>query len=318
MTKKLTHEEFINKIKIKAPEIQILSTYNKAKEPILVKCNKCGTTFTTTPNNLLSARNSGCNTCAIVDNHNKSRKSQQQFVDEVLIIHPNIEVLGTYVNNKTKIKCKCKLHNTEFEVTPNSLLSSQYPCPVCRKLHLSNSQFKNEDLFLSQVKEIHPNIQILDTYKGSFVKLKCQCTTCNNIWETTPDNLINSRAGCPNCHLKSKGEEIIKNILDNLGIKYMREFKIKDSIFSNRKFIKVDFKLEYNSKIYFIEYNGIQHYQPVYAFGGELSYNSQKIRDNDLKKYCIKYNISLIEIPYKYNKIDDISTLIKNFINYES
>ena len=42
----------------------------------------------------------------------------------------NIEILGEYVNNKTKIKCKCKIDGYEWEVKPNDLLNG-ISCPKC-------------------------------------------------------------------------------------------------------------------------------------------------------------------------------------------
>ena len=42
----------------------------------------------------------------------------------------NIEILGEYVNNYTKIKCRCKIDGYEWEAKPNNLLNG-YGCPKC-------------------------------------------------------------------------------------------------------------------------------------------------------------------------------------------
>ena len=47
------------------------------------------------------------------------------------------------------------------------------------------------------------NIEILDTYKGSKIKIKCRCKIDKNIWEVTPTHLLNGR-GCPICGEKSR------------------------------------------------------------------------------------------------------------------
>lgn len=62
-----------------------------------------------------------------------------------------------------------------------------------------------------------------------------------------------------------------------------------------------------------IEYNGIQHYEPIERFGGDKILNDIKDRDNRKKQLCIERNITMINIPYlKYNNIEEI---LKEIIN---
>ena len=77
--------------------------------------------------------------------------------------------------------------------------------------------------------------------------------------------------------------------------------------------------LEYNNNMYIIEYNGIQHYQPVQFFGGEEAFELQTIRDKGLKELCDVNGINLIEVSYTLPFTEIKSFLIKklNIINYE-
>ena len=50
----------------------------------------------------------------------------------------NIEILGEYINSRTKIKCKCKIDGYEWEATPNNLLNGT-GCHKCK----SNKEKKN-------------------------------------------------------------------------------------------------------------------------------------------------------------------------------
>ena len=55
-----------------------------------------------------------------------------------------------------------------------------------------------------------------------------------------------------------------------------------------------------------IEYDGIQHYQPVVTFGGEEAFAELKLNDAFKTEYCYKNNIKLIRIPYtEYNTISE-------------
>ncbi len=50
---------------------------------------------------------------------------------------------------------------------------------------------------------------------------------------------------------------------------------------------------------------------PVERFGGILSFEKQKQRDEYLRQYCSENNIKLLEIKYDVLKVDE---LIKNFV----
>lgn len=63
---------------------------------------------------------------------NGIRKTQDEFVSEINKINPDIEVLGEYVNAFTKIKCKCKLCGTIFDIVPANILHrNNISCPTC-------------------------------------------------------------------------------------------------------------------------------------------------------------------------------------------
>ena len=98
------------------------------------------------------------------------RLTQKEFMERFYIKNENaenIEIIGEYINNKTKTKCKCKIDGYEFEMRPNSLLNNQ-GCPKCAGRDRTTEEFKQE------MKEINDNIEILGEYKGSKIKIKQQ------------------------------------------------------------------------------------------------------------------------------------------------
>jgi hypothetical protein len=60
-----------------------------------------------------------------------------------------------------------------------------------------------------------------------------------------------------------------------------------------------------------IEYDGEQHFQPLSIFGGEKSFELQKIKDEIKNKFCEKKNIKMYRI--KYN--DDINKKLTEIID---
>jgi hypothetical protein len=67
-----------------------------------------------------------------------------------------------------------------------------------------------------------------------------------------------------------------------------------------------------------VEYNGLQHYEPVNYFGGEDGFVETVKRDEEKRKKCAKNNCLLIEVKYNenfYEVIDKIIYLANNTFN---
>ena len=76
--------------------------------------------------------------------------------------------------------------------------------------------------------------------------------------------------------------------------------------------LKFDFYIP--QKNMYIEYDGIQHYEPRSRFGGEREYLLQVNRDKLKNEYCEKNNIKLLRIGYKdYKNLNSI--LVDNLLN---
>ena len=67
-------------------------------------------------------------------------KTAEDFKKELSCKHPNIEVLGEYVDAKTGVLCKCLIDGHEWAPPPNRLLCGE-GCPVCGRL--SSNQKKD-------------------------------------------------------------------------------------------------------------------------------------------------------------------------------
>lgn len=57
-------------------------------------------------------------------------KTHEAFLEEMTVKNPETQILGRYTNDKTKIKCRCKLCGNLFEMVPNHLLRG-HGCSVC-------------------------------------------------------------------------------------------------------------------------------------------------------------------------------------------
>ena len=142
---------------------------------------------------------------------------------------------------------------------------------------------------------------------------------------------VKKRNSASNGKVKIKFDVPLLNSL----IKYIRcEYVSQSSLSQLRKFIcfvDID-SYEYEDAIYqyhaewlgrksldvyipslntAIEYQGIQHYEPLEIFGGEENFKIQQQRDMEKKKLCAENGVRLIE--WKYDIIPNLSNL-KNLL----
>lgn len=98
----------------------------------------------------------------------------------------------------------------------------------------------------------------------------------------------------------SLGETKVKNILRDLKIDFLAQHRFPNC--KNIHTLPFDFYLpEYRTCI---EYDGQQHYMPVARFGGEETFELNKLRDEIKDRFCKENKIKLIRIPYKdYKKL---------------
>lgn len=294
MPRKKSHEEFVDEIKIKHPNIHILGKYETSKSKILCKCKIDGYVWETIPNVLL--RGHGCPKCSKCN-----RKSTEDFKIEMENKNPNIEIIGEYINSKEKIKCKCKICKEIWEVTPNHLLKGS-GCPVCsQQIHRNTKKTTLE--FITEMYEVNPNIKICGEYKTSHSKILCRCLRDGFEWKAKPMSLL-SGYGCPKCSFP-KGELSIEKYLHKYDIKYEAQKKFDGLIGVLNGSLSYDFYIPSLNSL--IEYNGKQHYVPIEWFGGTKKFEQQQEHDKRKREYAKQNNIKLIEIPYwDFENIEEI------------
>lgn len=231
----------------------------------------------------------------------KTVKTPEQFKLQFQTLHPTLELLSDYINSTSTIKVKCKICGKEW--TPRADTLKKIKCTTCEK----SNKYKQ------QIAQINPNIEILDPiiYK-THDNIEVKCKNCGRIWFSRAGKLLEGQKCI--CNSESKGELLVKSILKKINIDFIQEYMLIDSYFSQYK-LYIDFYIP--SKNLFIEYNGIQHYQPVdFGTGGNVEdiYNKQITRDSELKEYCDLHNIKLLEIKYTLNE-DEVENLIKETLN---
>lgn len=294
MPKKKTQEQFeADVLKHLGNKYQVLGKYPGSHGKVLIKHLNCNNTFYKNVHDIIT-KNSGCPYC----NGNRQKLYNENWVKE------NTPLPYHYISDYTKMSEKCKFYcdncNIFFFQSPSRLINEHiYGCN-CYK----NIKFTNEDFLNLLGQDCLLEYEVLENYTNNNTKIKFKHKKCGCIFKLSPYAFINKykKHYCPICfYKKSKGEIIINNFLLNHKIEYQKEFIFPD--FPNYRF---DFYLpEYRI---IIEYDGIQHFEPVDFFGGEKQFNKQIKNDLEKNKYCIENNICLYRIPYK--DIENINNIL--------
>lgn len=127
--KHCTTEDIKKQIENINPNIDVIGEYRGDEQPILCRCRIHGYEWEPKPHNLKTRR--GCSECRKDAISVKNMRSHEDFVKEIEIIHPNIQILSRYKGRKKKIHCKCNIDGYEWFGIPDSLLSENAKCPKC-------------------------------------------------------------------------------------------------------------------------------------------------------------------------------------------
>lgn len=275
-------------------EYTFIDAYVTNKTKLRVKHNKCSKTYRVTPNSFLTG--SRCPYCA-----GNINKTDVQFKKEVFDLVGNEYVfLDSYVNTMTKIKVRHNRCGNVYEVASHSFLSGTR-CPYCyiESKNKTNTHFKKEVFDLVEDEYI-----FLDTYINSYTKLRVKHNKCGHIYKVKP-NAFFSGCRCPYCNI-SHGEDFINKILKSLGTNYEYQKSFDD--LRDIQPLSYDFYIPDQNIL--IEYQGIQHYQPLDVFGGEDQFKVQQKHDKMKADYAKTHHYKLIAVPYT----EDTFTKIKKYL----
>jgi very-short-patch-repair endonuclease/predicted Zn-ribbon and HTH transcriptional regulator len=118
------------------------------------------------------------------------------------------------------------------------------------------------------------------------------------------------KISCPKCSIgKWRGEETIKEILDEMGVEYITKYKFSDlKGKEHNRTTKTGFSKNVSLPYYFdfylpesntiIEYDGELHFFSKERYGGEEHLNNYIYRDTRKNDYLLDKGIKLIRVPY--------------------
>lgn len=321
---RMTNENFIKKSRaIFGNKFEYLSQYIDYNTPILLRCNDCGSIFEVKPTNHLNSMFGGCSICSRKSASEKLRISENEFLERAIDIHGDKynydKVIEEHqINNiNSKIDIYCNACGEYFSQTVRDHIYSGAGCPRCGRLLTGLKNRTSEDIIISRL--INEFGNMYDYSKVNYTGNKNPITLiCPKHGEFTiiPTHIGRS-SGCPNCNCKSMGSMYIHRwIIDNsLTESSQREKTFYDIEGRNSNIVRCDFIIIYNNIKFWIEYNGIQHYEELCFFNSSHEdFISQVKRDQNVRDYCKNNFYTYIEIPYIYNTYEKVKDLLDRVI----
>lgn len=278
MPKKKTHEEYQNDIReLFGEEYEVVSQYTGSKKPVTLYHKTCGYTWTAKPAGIRLTN--GCPKCTQLMVAKQRVIPQEVFLQRLNEKHPNIEMIGEYVDYTTPVEFKCKIDGNIWTDTPLQVIKLKYSCKVCAGIKVMPGY--------NSFNDIKPNLaQYLVNYEAGFKytanskhKLTFRCPHCGQLIDKWLNNIYDD-LHCNYCHD---------------GVSYPEKFfySFLKQIY-NQSDIQKQFLLRIGSKTYrydfyiksqniMFEVHGLQHYEEGFTRAGGLTLE-EVIANDALKK----------------------------------
>lgn len=192
-----TNEQYVDELKRINPNIIPIEEYAGALKPILHKCIIDGCEWRITPANTLCGK--GCPVCA-----GNSKKTHEEYIKEVELLNPNIEVVEKYINAKTPILHRCKIDNHTWKAAPTDILCGK-GCPYCAK-----NIKRTHDEYVFKVSFVNPNVEVVGQYINLSTSILHKCLIHNIEWLAYPSSILRG-CGCEECKKEKVGNKLRKS-----------------------------------------------------------------------------------------------------------
>lgn len=193
-----------------------------------------------------------------------------------------------------KWRCLCECGNEILVQTDNLKSGNTKSCGCLQKDRTSEASF------ISLVGNKYGKLTVIERVENNRFGHVCYRCRCECGGETIVDatNLRNGNTNSCGC-IKSKGEMIINNWLQEHNFDFCSQYSFDNCILSTGRRPFFDFVLFKNEKPYMIiEYNGIQHYEATGGWNTEESIQDTQRRDREKLQWCEDNHYPVLIIKY--------------------
>ena len=300
MSKRKTTEEFIQEARqVHGSKFDYSKViYRDRKTKVCIICPTHGEFWQTPACHLRY----GCKECSCNTVHDKQRFTTETFISKAKAIHGNkYDYSEThYVNGRTKVKIICPLHGEFWQNAHSHLRGSG--CPKCAALKNSERFRSTTTEFIEKAKRLYKNLYSYNKviYLGNKRPVIITCPKHGD-FEQLPNTHLSGH-GCPKCAKRNSQLNFYNRLLSDLNISLIFDKRLN--------WLGIQSLDIYSEQYNFaIEYNGIQHYEPIEFFGGQKAFIYRNFLDAKKEFLCAKNKCKLFIVKYDYTE-DDYQKLL--------
>lgn len=193
-----------------------------------------------------------------------------------------------------KWRCQCECGNEVLVQTDNLKSGNTKSCGCLQRDRASEASL------ISLVGNRYGKLLVIERVENNRFGHVCYRCKCDCGGETIVDvaNLRNGNTNSCGC-IKSKGEMIINNWLQEHGFDFRSQYSFDGCVLSTGRRPFFDFVLFKNDKPYLvIEYNGRQHYEVTGGWNTEEEFAKTQRRDSEKLQWCEDNHYPVLIIKY--------------------
>ena len=190
-----------------------------------------------------------------------TRKTHEEYIFEIEMKNPDVEVVEKYINAKTKILHKCKKCGYEWKAVPYNILHNKSKCPVCAHKCIGDAPEYKNSIWRSEYKEYFSDYITEEQMKlympNSTKKIEVSCPQCGHIKKISPTRLLYAGFGCLYCSDGvSYPNKFARALIEQLPVcNAQNEYSPEWCVINNNR-CRYDVYFEYNNQSYIVEMDG--------------------------------------------------------------
>jgi len=282
-------------------EYTMLTKFKGMHKEIVLLHKKCGYKWSTRLDSVING-NQRCPDCS----HHRKLTTEDFKQQVISSIGNDYTVLSEYKNSTTKIKMRHEVCGTEYEVSPNNVVTNHSRCPKC----FGTPKHTQEEVQQIITDKLGPEFKLVSQYYNSKKPITVEHTTKHHKFSTRINTILQDAISCPICN-ESHMESLTRQYLIAHNITFESQKRFPDCRYKRE--LPFDFYLPENNTL--IELDGGQHFKEVPYFNQREGLTTRTCRDTIKDKYCTDKGINLIRIGYSEldNLTNDLDKYLSNF-----
>jgi hypothetical protein len=136
------------------------------------------------------------------------KKTKEEYVEQLKIKNPYVELVGDYIDDHTKVQHRCNKHNVLWDISPNKALQGR-GCKTCGREKYRDKRGKPESQYIEELAIRNPTIKLRGEYMGTNTPVEHYCETHNILFNIRPGDALYGK-GCRMCKSDKLREKLLK------------------------------------------------------------------------------------------------------------